>query len=302
MKITVCGSSGYVGRHLVKYLETRGHDVLRWTRDHGDLMNPAAAIAAAEDAEMVFNLAASVGGIGYVSQERSKCLLSSVINANLLQACAAYGVNNYFFASSSCVYPENSFGIASTECAAYPANPTTDYGWEKLFSERLCAAFSAERKLPTTVARFHGIYGPGDVRPDGRDHVIAALAKKVVDAKFSGRHEIAIWGDGSQTRSFLFIDDCIEGIWRLASKGVPGPVNLANSECVSVNEIVTILEDIAGVKLTRFYSTTAPVGCQHKTSNNALLRKSLDWEPMTPLRAGLEDVYRDLYDRRMKLA
>lgn len=297
MKITVAGANGYIGKCLSNFLEAKGHTVTRWSRARGDLMNPACAIAACEDAEMVFNLAASVGGIGYVSQERTKCLLSSVINTNLLQACASYGVNNYFFASSSCVYPENSFGISLTEDAAYPANPTTDYGWEKLFSERMCAAFDAERKLPTTVARLHGVYGPHDDRPEGRDHVITALARKVVDAKLSGRHEISIWGDGTQTRSFLFINDCVEGIWRLASNGVAGPVNLANSECVSVNDIVSMLEDIAAVKLTRFYSSTAPIGCQHKVSNNALLRKTLNWEPMSPLKQGLEIVYNALWNR-----
>lgn len=298
MNITVCGAAGYVGKHLSDYLEKLGHSVLRWTRERGDLMRPGCAVEAVADADIVFNLAASVGGIGYVSGHRVPCLLSSVINTNLLQACAARGgIVRYFFASSSCVYPENSFGIAQTEDSAYPANPTTEYGWEKLFSERMCAAFSAEQNLPTTVARFHGIFGPGDIRPEGRDHVIVALCRKVIAAKLSGCHEIAIWGDGTQTRSFLHVDDCVEGICRLTFEGVPGPVNLASNESVSVNELVSMLEEIAAVKLTRFYSPAAPVGCQHKTANIAALRRALKWEPTRTLKVGLEDVYRDLWDR-----
>jgi nucleoside-diphosphate-sugar epimerase len=298
MKITVCGAGGYVGRRLSDYLENKGHEVTRWVREQGDLMLPECASAACEGAEMVFNLAANVGGIGFVSKEKASCLLSSVINSNLLQACVKHKVARYFFASSSCVYPSNL--TETPEEAAYPADPSTEYGWEKLFSERLCQAFSSDYNLPTTVARLHGVYGPGDVRQPGRDHVIAALCKKVISAKLSGVHEISIWGDGEQTRSFLFIDDCVEGIWRLASQGISGPVNLANSQQVSVNDLVTLIEEISGVRLQRFYSTNAPIGCKHKVSSNAQLRQLLHWEPSTLLRVGLEATYNDFWDRSLK--
>ena len=297
MKITVTGGSGYIGSRLVSFLRKEGYDVLSWSREMGDLTSLYAARAACEGAEMVFHLAADVGGIGYVSQNKTKCLLDSIITMNLLHAAAqTESVHRFFYASSSCVYPaEKNFPLVEND--AYPAFPNTEYGWSKLFCERLCAAFSEEHNLHTTVARIHGVYGPGDVREEGRDHVISALTKQVVAAKLSGDHKITIWGDGSQTRSFLYIDDCVEGIWRLASTGVRGPVNLANETPVSVNEIVSTLEEIACVKLTRFYSKDAATGCLHKVSDNTLLRKSLHWEPPTGLREGLEDIYRDFYDR-----
>jgi len=300
MRITVAGGTGYIGSRLTKFLREKGHEVLAVSRKFVDLKNPASAHMVCDGADMVFNLAANVGGIGFVSKSRTDCLLSSLINTNLLTASVDCGVKRYFFASSSCIYPDSAYGAALIESDAYPASPAVDYGWEKLFSERMCSAFSAEKNLPTTVARLHGVYGPGDIRPEGRDHVVTALCRKVIAAKLSGSNEIAIWGDGTQTRSFIFIDDVIEGIWKLALQGVPGPINLANSEIVSVNDIVNMLEDIAGVKPTRFYSVDAPVGCKHKIANVAALRKAINWEPMTTIRSGLEIVYRELWDQTIQ--
>lgn len=291
--IAVCGAGGFVGRRLVEFLAERGHEVRAVTRQCYDLQDPKQCRAAVSGASWVFNLAAKVGGIDYISKHKASCMMSARINMNLLEACHERGVQRYFFSSSSCVYPE---GSLLQEWHAYPANPTDGYGWEKLFSERVCLAFQEEFGVPVSIARYHGLYGPGDIREQARDHVIAALCRKVVEAKLSGRNEITIWGDGEQTRSFLFIDDCLLGTVSMMANGVTGPVNMANSQCVSINELVTMLEDIAAVKLTRFYNTSASTGRQHKCSDNTLIRELMNWEPMTPIRTGLERTYRACWD------
>jgi GDP-D-mannose 3',5'-epimerase len=309
MKAIVCGAGGYVGKRLVNYLlEKLGMEVCVVTRKAqvwddveqvcGDLRDPAVAKRAVAGAGWVFNLAANVGGIGYIGKQKAECMLSSVINANLLSAAQKEkNLAGYFFASSSCVYPEKNHPL--TEDDAYPAAPMDGYGWEKLFSERMCQAFGSDYKMPVRIGRYHTIYGPGDVRPEGRDHVTAALCKKVVEAKLSGKHEINIWGDGNQTRSFLYIDDCIEGTYRIMNGISALPMNLGNAEIVSVNGLVTMLEEIAAVKLTRFYSADAPTGLQHKQVDNTLIRNTLHWEPMTPIHEGLRRMYNDFYDRAL---
>lgn len=295
-KIVIAGGSGFVGRAFVEFLTKRGHrDVVAVSRSTGhDLRDPVVAMKTCEGATLVFNLAAQVGGIGYIGKHNVDCLLSSLINTNLLRACETHKVTRYFFASSSCVYPD---GGAMREDNALPANPGTGYGWEKIFSEQMCLAFDKERRVPCSIARFHTLYGPGDIRPGGREHVIEALCKKVIAAKLSGIHEISIWGDGSQTRSFLYIDDCVEGMYKLACSGVTGPVNLSSSESASVNQLVDMIEDIACIKLERFYNKSAPSGIIHKMTENTALRAALAWEPMTPLRAGIEKTYNDLWSR-----
>jgi len=250
-------------------------------------------------AKWVFNLAANVGGIGFIGTQKTECMLSSLINTNLLIAVREEQLAGYFFASSSCVYPAKEGQLREED--AYPAAPMDGYGWEKLFSERMCLSFAADYAVPARIARYHTIYGPGDVRAAGRDHVTAALCKKVVAAKLSGVHEINIWGDGNQTRSFLYIDDCIEGTYRIMMSMSPGPFNLGNEELVSVNDLVTTLEEIAAIKLMRFYSSDAPQGLQHKEVDNTLIREKIGWEPSTPIKLGLERMYRDFYDRALKI-
>ena len=307
-KIVVCGASGFVGTHLVNSLVKAGHEVRavmspRRTEVEfvdaetvwADLHDPRECERVLKDAQWVFNLAAKVGGIDYISKHKATCMQSSLINTNLLRAARAARVSRFFFASSSCVYPD---GIeVLKEENAYPAAPIDGYGWEKLFSERMCLAFMEEYGVPVSIARYHGLYGPGDIRAKSQDHVIAALCRKVVEAKLSGRHEINIWGDGFQTRSFLFIDDCIEGTTRMTFNGVTGPLNLANCECVSINELVTMLEEIAGVHLNRYYDLTASQGRKHKCSDNEAIRRELNWEPMTPIQQGLAQTYRYCWDR-----
>lgn len=305
--IVVCGAGGFVGRRLVEYLVGRGYKKVRAVCHKlptaalpvdtviGDLRElDVARGAVPEDGSVVINLAAQVGGIGFIGQNHSECLLSSQINLNLLRACEEKKAVRYFFASSSCVYPE---GGAMREDKAIPADPGSGYGWEKIFSEQVCQAFDKERRVPCTIARFHTLYGPGDLRPAGREHVIEALCKKVIRAKLSGVHEIPIWGDGLQTRSFLYIDDCVEGIYRLVNSGVSGPLNLSGRESATVNQLVDYLEEISAIKLERFYNKTAPVGKVHKMTDNTKLRESIAWEPMTPLKEGLRKTYNFLWDQ-----
>lgn len=313
-KIVVCGAGGFIGGNMVEFLVRKGYDNIRavsrtpveqWLKRSLvaesvslDLRIPEDCFFALKDAQIVYNFAATVGGIGYIGAHNTDCMLSSLINTHLLQEAEKNRVIRYFFASSSCVYPASESPLRESD--AYPAQPTTEYGWEKLFSERMCLNFAAERGVSVTIARLHTLYGPGDIRTPGKDHVVAALCRKVAEAKLAGKNEINIWGDGSQTRSLLYIDDCIEGIYRLVNAGVRGPVNLANSEVISVNQIVFLLEEIAGIKLMKFYSPEAPVGCPHKFSDNILLRRELHWEPMIPIRDGLAATYRDVYDRLLK--
>lgn len=314
-KIVVCGAGGYVGGKLIEFLLSKGHTDIRavsfrpfpeWLKTFKeaqnvqlDLRHRRSCEDALDGAKIVYNLAARVGGIGYIESHKVEGMLSSLINTHLLLAASKVNLIRYFFASSSCVYHSGQPGPAFKESDAYPANPTDGYGVEKLFSERMCLNFAEELKVPVSIARFHTIYGPGDVRPEGRDHVTAALCLKVIEAKLSGRNDILVWGDGTQTRSFLYIDDCIEGIYRLVNGGISGPVNLANSERVSVNQIIDMLEEIACIKLHRFYNNDAPQGMKHKCSDNTLLRKSLNWEPLFPIKTGLERMFRDFWDRRM---
>lgn len=319
-KIVVCGAGGYIGGKFIEYLLNRGHANIvaisskpteKWLRPHensavtnqsADLKCPNVCIDAVYGATQVYNFAARVGGIGHISGNQVDCLLSSLINTNLLRAADNWhGLVSYFFASSSCVYPPESGDFPFKEEDAYPANPMQGYGWEKLFSERMCQAYRAERNVPTVIARLHGVYGPGDFREAGKDHVIQALCTKVVEAKLSGKKEICIWGDGTQTRSFLYIDDALEGIYRLSNNGIAGPTNLANSEVVSVNQLVDMLEEISGVKLERFYSTIAPIGRQFKTSDNTKLRAALSWEPMKAIQEGLRTTYNAVWERAMQV-
>jgi len=304
-KVVVCGAGGYVGRKLIERLVTEGEsevhavsrrpanipgaqcysfDLKQWDEGYFRVFS---------DADFVYNLAASVGGIGFVKASNADCMANAAINLNLLRACAATGVRRYFFASSSCVYPPSEHPLRESD--ALPASPTGGYGWEKIFSEQACVAFAREKQLPVTIARYHGIYGPGDLRPAGREHVVEALARKFARAQLCGHDSIEIWGDGSQTRSLLYIDDCVEGTLRLMRAGVEGPVNLAHPEPVSVNQLADQFEDITRIKPIRNYQLSAPVGCKHKISDNSLLRALLGWEPNKNLRDGLDWTYNSVW-------
>lgn len=313
-RIVVCGAGGFVGRKLVRRLYEDGHrNILAVTHGvppkefskmedsvetlHGDLQDIEFAKLALYQAKWVYNLAAKVGGINYIKDFHAECLLSAQINMNLLRAALQEKIAGYFFASSACVYGDAPKGRLISESEFI--DPSPGYGDEKLFSEKVCIAFAREYNLPIKIGRYHTIYGPGDDNKSGKDHVQTSLCKKVIDARLNGVHEICIWGDGEQTRSHLYIDDCVEATIRLMGCGLASylPMNIAHRKAHSINEMVTMLEDIAAIKLLRFYNDAAPVGVQHRTSNNAWIREILHWEPTTPLRDGLAKLYRELWEQ-----
>jgi nucleoside-diphosphate-sugar epimerase len=213
----------------------------------------------------------------------------------MLQAAVKFGIQRYFYSSSACVYnadKQRTFEAPSLkEEDAYPAMPEDGYGWEKLFSERMCRHFREDYGLYVRIARFHNVYGPWGTWFGGREKAPAAISRKVIEAKTSGKHEIVIWGSGVQTRSFMYIDDCIKGIQMLMNSDIVDPINLGSSEAVSINQLVDMVEDIAGIKLKRSYDLTAPKGVNGRNSDNTLIQKLLHWEPNTPLRVGMEKTY-----------
>jgi nucleoside-diphosphate-sugar epimerase len=232
-------------------------------------------------------------------------MLSVLINTHLLMAARDAGAKRFFYASSACVYAGDKQTDPSItglrEADAYPAMPEDGYGWEKLFSERMCRHFTEDFKLTTRVARFHNVYGPHGTYDGGREKAPAAICRKVISAKLAGRHEIEIWGTGGQTRSFMYIDDCITGIEKIFhSDNVTFPINLGSAEKVSINQLVDIVEDIAGIKLKRHYKLDAPKGVNGRNSDNTLIKQMLGWEPDTSLRAGMEKTYAWIYDEMAK--
>jgi nucleoside-diphosphate-sugar epimerase len=222
------------------------------------------------------------------------------INTHLLMAAKSAGVQRYFYASSACVYnaekQRDPNVTALKEDDAYPAMPEDGYGWEKLFSERMCRHFREDFGVETRVARFHNVYGPHGTYEGGREKAPAAISRKVIEAKLSGKYEIEIWGNGQQTRSFMYIDDCIHGTKTILVSDILEPINLGSSELVSINQLVDIVEEIAGIRLNRSYNLIAPKGVAGRNSDNALIRKYLGWEPDTRLRDGMEKTYRWIYD------
>jgi nucleoside-diphosphate-sugar epimerase len=260
-----------------------------------DLKEKENCETAARGAYEIYNLAADMGGMGFIETHKAECMLSVLINTHMLMAANKYGVERYFFSSSACVYnadkqrDPNNPGLKEED--AYPALAEDGYGWEKLFSERMCRHFREDYGLRTRVARFHNVYGPFGTWDGGREKAPAAICRKVIEAKIKGKDEIVIWGTGQQTRSFMYIDDCITGIHLIMNSDIDEPINLGSSEMVSINQLVDIVEDIAGVKLNRAYDLSAPKGVNGRNSDNTLIKKYLNWEPSTPLRAGLEKTY-----------
>ena len=255
---------------------------------------------------MVYNLAADMGGMGFIENNRALCMLSVLINTHLLMAARKFDVQRFFYASSACVYAADKQTspevIALKETDAYPAMPEDGYGWEKLFSERMCRHFREDFGLATRVARYHNVYGPHGTYDGGREKAPAAICRKVIQAKLSGRQEIEIWGDGHQTRSFMYIDDCLKGTEAILASDILEPINLGSNELVTINRLVDIVEEIAGVKLKRRYNLKAPKGVNGRNSDNTLIKRYLNWEPKTRLRDGLEKTYGWIYDQMTKRA
>ena len=311
-RILVAGAGGFIGGHLVADLLRKGHKNIRavdikpfdeWYQRFPEVENlqldlqlKDACERSADGVEKVYNLACNMGGMGFIENNRCLCMLSVLINTHLLMASHKAGVKRYFYASSACVYAAdkqtdpNITGLRESD--AYPAMPEDGYGWEKLFSERLCRHFTEDLGLLTRVPRFHNVYGPHGTYDGGREKAPAAVCRKVISAKLAGQHDIEIWGNGEQTRSFMYIDDCLHGIDLIMhSDKATFPINLGSTEKVSINQLVDIVEDIAGVKLKRRYNLSAPKGVNGRNSENTLIKKTLGWEPSTPLRDGMEKTY-----------
>ncbi len=311
-KIVVCGGGGFIGGYLVNLLLDQGLNVVRsvdikpihhwYQKPRGvenltlDLGDKAACQKAVAGVDVVFNLASDMGGIGFIENNKALCMLSVLINTHLLLASCDAGTQRFFFASSACVYnadkQKNAYVTPLAEEDAYPALPEDGYGWEKLFSERMCRHFQEDFQLQCRVARFHNVYGPLGTFDGGREKVPAAICRKVIEAKSSGRHEIEIWGDGNQTRSFMYIDDCLKGIQLITESDIHEPLNLGSSELVTINQLVDIVEEIAGIKLHRCYKLDAPKGVNGRNSDNTKIRQHLGWEPRIRLRDGMASTYR----------
>lgn len=315
--VVVTGAGGFIGGHLVSHFRTQGHGNIRavdikklddWYQRFDDVENLSLDLnrrenceIAAKDAFSIYNLAANMGGMGFIEKNKALCMLSVLINTHMLQAALKYGVSRYFYSSSACVYnadKQKTFDAPSLkEEDAYPAMPEDGYGWEKLFSERMCRHFREDFGLRTRMARFHNVYGPWGTWYGGREKAPAAICRKVIEAKIKKQHEIEIWGTGEQTRSFMFIDDCLKGVNMIMDSDILEPINLGSSEAVTINRLVDLAEEIAGLRLKRKYDLTAPKGVNGRNSDNTTIQQLLHWEPRTPLRDGLEKTYRWIYDQ-----
>ena len=260
-----------------------------------DLKDRDNCLTTANGAEVIFQLAADMGGMGFIESNKALCMLSVLTNTHMLMAAREKGVERFFYSSSACVYnaekQTNPKVVALKQSDAYPALPEDGYGWEKLFSERMCRHFEEDYGLQSRVARFHNVYGPLGTWTGGREKAPAAVCRKVIEAKHSGKHEIEIWGDGKQTRSFMYIDDCTKGVEMITESEIHEPLNLGSDELVTINQLVDIAEDIAGVKLKRNYKLDAPKGVNGRNSDNTLILEKLDWAPSIKLREGLEKTY-----------
>jgi nucleoside-diphosphate-sugar epimerase len=314
--VVVTGAGGFIGGHLVGDLLGRGCRRVRavdikppeqWYQRFGeaenlqlDLREKGNCIRACRGAAEVYQLAADMGGMGFIENNKALCMLSVLINTHMLMAARDARVRRYFYSSSACVYNQDKQRSTEVtplkESDAYPALAEDGYGWEKLFSERMCRHFTEDFGLVTRVARFHNVYGPHGTWEGGREKAPAAICRKVIHARATGSGEIEIWGDGSQTRSFMYIDDCLHGTRAIMHSDVTEPLNLGSSELVTINQLVDIVEDIAGVRLRRRYDLSAPKGVNGRNSDNTLIRMRLEWEPGIRLRDGMERTYAWIHD------
>ena len=309
--VVVAGAGGFIGGHLIGELRQKGFRRLRavdikpageWYQSFAgvenlqlDLREAEACRRAVKGARFVFNLACDMGGMGFIETHKAECMISVLINTHMLMAAREAGVERFFYSSSACVYAAdkqtNADVTALKEADAYPAMPEDGYGWEKLFSERMCRHFREDFRLQTRIARYHNVYGPFGTYDGGREKAPAAICRKVIAAKLGGKHEIEIWGDGEQTRSFMYIDDCLIGTGAIMASDIVEPLNLGSDELVSINRLVDIVEDIAGIKLKRKYNLAAPKGVRGRNSDNTLIKARLGWAPSIALRTGMEKTY-----------
>ncbi len=318
-KALVAGAGGFIGGHLVASLLKKGYEVHavdikplnEWYQKHsgagnfsGDLRIRTVCDLAVMECDEVYNLAADMGGMGFIETHKAECMISVLINTHLLLASKKIGVKKYFYASSACVYAAGKQTSADVtalkEEDAYPAMAEDGYGWEKLFSERMCRHFREDYKFETRVARFHNVYGPFGTYEGGREKAPAAICRKIINCQLNGENTIEIWGDGEQTRSFMYIDDCIEGIHRIMESEWHDPINLGREDLISINELVSLVEEIAPLKVKRTYNLDAPKGVRGRNSDNALIKKVLRWEPSITMKDGMSKTYAWIYEEMMK--
>jgi nucleoside-diphosphate-sugar epimerase len=314
--VLVAGGGGFIGGHLVadllgQGLSVRSVDVKpmsEWYQVHEDAQNVQAdlsrldnALAQTDGAREVYMLAADMGGMGFIENNKALCMLTVLTSTHMLQAAQQHGVERYFYSSSACVYAADKQTdpdiTALKEADAYPAMPEDGYGWEKLFTERMCRHFHEDFGLTTRVARYHNVYGPSGTWDGGREKAPAAVCRKIATAEITGKHEIEIWGDGHQTRSFMYIDDCLHGSQMILKGDSPEPVNLGSDELVSINHLVDIVEEIAGIKCERNYKLDAPQGVRGRNSDNAQILETYGWAPSITLADGLAKTYAWVYDQ-----
>ncbi|HEY0368518.1 MAG TPA: NAD-dependent epimerase/dehydratase family protein [Chthoniobacterales bacterium] len=314
-RVVVTGAGGFIGGHLVADLLRQGKSVRavdlkpfdEWYQLFPDaenlqldLQSKEACERAVDAMSLVYNLAADMGGMGFIENNKARCMLSVLVNTHMLLAAKDAGVDRFFYSSSACVYAAEKQTdpnvTALKEEDAYPAMPEDGYGWEKLFSERMCRHFREDFALETRVARYHNVYGTHGTYDGGREKAPAAICRKVIEAKFAATHQIEIWGDGEQTRSFQWIDDCVKGTQMIMHGDYLEPLNLGSSELVTINQLVDLAEGIGGVKLKRRYNLSAPKGVNGRNSDNTTIKQVFGWEPSTRLRDGLERTYRWIED------
>jgi nucleoside-diphosphate-sugar epimerase len=310
----VCGAGGFIGGHLVENLRIEGHEVVcadnkpyeYWFQINEsnknyslDLKEYENCLKVTEGVDYIYNMACNMGGMGFIENNKAECMLSVLINTNLLRACLVNKAKKYFFSSSACVYnatkQQTNFIPGLKEEDAYPAEPEDGYGWEKLFSERMCRHFTEDFGLETRVARYHNVYGPLGTYDGGREKAPAALCRKVIEAKLNNKRSIDVWGDGKQTRSFMFIKDCIIGTKMIFESSQRSVLNVGSEEQVSINQMIELIEEISDYKVNKNYQLDKPKGVRGRSSNNDLIKKTIGWDSNITLKEGLKETYNWIY-------
>ena len=316
MKCLIAGAGGFIGGHLMKRLQLDGHEIIcadikpisSWFQVSDknknlslDLKDFKNCLQVCDGVDYIFNLACNMGGMGFIENNKAECMLSVLINTNLLRAGLQNKISKYYFSSSACVYnaskQNDTFIDGLKEEDAYPAMPEDGYGWEKLFSERMCRHFMEDYGLEVRIARYHNIYGPYGTYDGGREKAPAALCRKIINAKINKKKEIEVWGDGEQTRSFLYIEDCIEGTLKVFNSNSNNVFNVGSDEQVSINQMIEIIENIANYKVKKNYDLSKPKGVRGRSSDNTFIKSELSWEPSIKLKDGLEKTYSWIYDQ-----
>ncbi len=316
MKYLICGAGGFIGGHLMTDLLKEGHQIVcadikpieYWFQVSDknknfvlDLKEYENCLKVTDGVDYIYNMACNMGGMGFIENNKAECMLSVLINTNLLRASIENKVKKYFFSSSACVYnaekQQKSFVEGLKESDAYPADPEDGYGWEKLFSERMCRHFTEDFGLETRVVRYHNVYGPLGTFDGGREKAPAALCRKIANSKIQKTREIEVWGDGNQTRSFMYISDCLIGTKKIFNSKFREPYNVGSDEQVSINQMIDIIEEIADYKINKKYLPNKPKGVRGRSSDNTKIRKDLAWEPSISLKNGLTETYNWIYNQ-----